>query len=119
MNSLKSKSAKQNKPKAQADKKVANIDQSKQWLKQLIDVKPIQSAARGKYPVADDGTQFVADSVFKDGLIHLKNGELEIRFESYASALSALRRDKTTQWRCFSRNKTGWKNTASWSKEKY
>lgn len=111
-------SAKQSKPKAQADKKVANIDQSKQWLKQLVDTMPIQSAAKGKYPVADDGAQFVSDSIFKDGLIHLMKGEQEYRFESYASALSALRRDKTIQWRCFRRNKTGWKKTASWSKEK-
>lgn len=95
---------------------ILNVDESKDWVKNLIAKKTIPAHARGKLPVAKDGTIFLESNTFKDGLIHLKKGNQEYRFESYKRALSALRRDSSLQWRSFKANKQGWKKASSWQK---
>lgn len=95
---------------------IFNVDESKDWVKSLIAKKAIPAHARGKLPVAKDGTMFLENNTFKDGLIHLKKGNQEYRFESYKRALSALRRDSSLQWRSFKVNKQGWKKASAWQK---
>ncbi|MEA3588165.1 ASCH domain-containing protein [Pseudidiomarina sp. 1APP75-27a] len=112
------KQLKSQSPKMEVTNKryVANIDNSKLWLQELMKKEKIRANAQGRVPVAADGVVCEPDSVFKDGLIHLRKGAYEYRFESYAKTLSALRRDPSLNWRSFKRGQQGWKTTELWLK---
>lgn len=95
---------------------VANVENSKLWLSKLMAKKTVVREAQGKIPMSSDGALYDKDNVIKDGLIHLRKGKYEYRFESYIKSLGALRRDPKLEWKCFKRGRQGWKNIDSWVK---
>jgi hypothetical protein len=98
---------------------VANVNESKAWLKELRQTKTSRASKAGKLPVCKAGHVFSENNATRVGLYHLKNGEKEYRFESFKDALSLLKYDETLQWAYFTqRGRRVWKTTYSWQANK-
>lgn len=103
------------KRRVESSDKIYNVTESKIWLRDLMKSHKVSSKQQGKWPVCARGKMLSAEKSQKDGLYHLKRGNLQYRFESLRDTLGALRRDEQLEWAIFTNTyKRTWKKTASW-----
>jgi hypothetical protein len=92
-----------------------SVSQTKTKLETLLLDRKNLPKSTNKIPQSKTGKLFNEANCMKDGLVHLKSGDEEYRFEAHREALKVLRKLDEFSWATFDKNgRRRWQNIESW-----